>query len=402
MNASQTNSMISTRYNINLPFYLLLATISSFIISIFIFQVFAGLLVFIWLFERNNDKLKTLDATTYLFISFVIIRILTALLSEFPESSIRLFYKDALFFLSFFAFSYYLKIFINGKFRVIFYTLVIAAMVVAGIGVVRFLLGDVHRAESFTSGYSTYSSYLVSLLGFAILLFGSLKVQKQKIFWAIGIIIMLSGIVTSLGRTNIVIAVLIFIAGIIMAKVKLRYIISVILVVAGLTWISFQLNTGEINQRIETPAHLSDRDIILEAAGELFLKFEHPVLGFGPRTFHDIFAKKDLLSDKGVGSWHNDFIQVYFESGFAGLIILLLLIIYPFFIGINCLMRCELDEDRKMILFGALLGEAALVLSALTAGFVNSPVLSVFFAFLISTISAITTSAQAAQEEELN
>ena len=45
--------------------------------------------------------------------------------------------------------------------------------------------------------------------------------------------------------------------------------------------------------------------------------------------------------------------------------------------------------DRKYILIGAVLGLVALFLSALTAGFVNSPVLSILFAFFIATISVI-------------
>jgi O-antigen ligase len=206
---------------------------------------------------------------------------------------------------------------------------------------------------------------------------------------AAGVVLMLSGIVTSLGRTNIVIAILIFIIGIIAIKIKVKYAIALLLFAIGISWFSFQLNVKEINQRIETPVQLSDRDILLGTAKELFMKFERPVIGYGPRTFHDIFTNREQLSDKGVGSWHNDFIQVYFESGFLGLAAFFVIIFFPLIKALECLKGCQLSEDRKYILIGAVLGLVGLVLSALTAGFVNSPVLSILFAFFITTISVI-------------
>ncbi len=55
-------------------------------------------------------------------------------------------------------------------------------------------------------------------------------------------------------------------------------------------------------------------------------------------------------------------------------------------------MDYPLSEDRKYFLIGTMLDLVALVLSALTAGFVDSPVLSVLFTFFITTISVIVYS----------
>jgi len=348
-----------------------------------------GLLVLVWLFESNKNKFKALDIISYIFIAFVLIRILSALFSDYPASSNQLFYKDALFFLSFFGFVYYLKIFNEKKFRTVYSVFVIAAIVVACIGLTKFLTGNVERAQSFTSGYSTFSSYLVSIIGFALISFKFIKNRRQKLLLGTGIVLMLSGIVTSLGRTNIVIAILIFLIGIVVIKIKVRYAVALLLFVIGISWFSFQLNVKEVNQRIDSPVQLSDRDILLGSAKEMFLKFEKPFIGYGPRTFHDIFNNKDQLSDKGVGSWHNDFIQVYFESGFLGLAAFLIIILFPLIKAFKSLINCQLSEDKKNILIGAVLGLVGLVLSALTAGFVNSPVLSILFAFFIAIISTI-------------
>jgi O-antigen ligase len=380
---------IESRFDIRLPYYLAIAVISSFLLSFFLLQLFAGLLVLAWLFEDYKNKLKAIDTISYIFIVFVLIRILSTLFSNYPDSSNQIYYKDLLFFLSFFTFGYYLKVFDESKLRTICYALVIAAIFVACIGLTKFLAGNVERAQSFTSGYSTFSSYLVSLIGFALILFRLIKAKQQNLLLAAGIVLMLSGIVTSLGRTNIVIAILIFIIGIVVIKIKARYAIAILLLAIGISWFAFQLNVKEINQRIEIPVQLSDRDILLETAMELFMKFEKPIIGYGPRTFHEVFTNREQLSDKGVGSWHNDFIQVYFESGFLGLAAFLVIIFFPLIKALKCLKNCRLSEDRKYILIGAVLGLVGLVLSAMTAGFINSPVLSILFAFFLTTISVI-------------
>ena len=381
--------MLDTRYDIRLPFYLTFATISSFLLSLFLLQLFAGLLVLAWLFESNKNKFKAFDKITYIFIVFVLIRILSTLYSDYPDSSNQIYYKDSLFFSSFFAFGYYLKVFDKSKLRTIYYAFVIAAIVVAGIGLTKFLTCNVERAQSFTSGYSTFSSYLVSLIGFALILFKSIRAKRTRLLLAAGIILILSGIVTSLGRTNIVIAILIFAIGIVIIKIKVRYAVFLLLLAIGISGLSFQLNVKKINQRFETSNQLSDRELLLEKAKELFIKYEKPLLGFGPRTFHDVFTKRERLIDKGVGSWHNDFIQVYFESGFLGLTAFLIVIFFPLINALKYLKHFRLSEDENYILIGAILGIVGLVLSALTAGFINSPVLSILFAFFITIISVI-------------
>lgn len=103
--------MISTRYNQNIPFYLLLAAASSFVLSLFLLEVFAGIIVFMWLFEKYSDKKKAMDLLTLAVIAFGIVRIVSIILSEYHADSIESLYKEALFYFSFFAFNYYLKVF---------------------------------------------------------------------------------------------------------------------------------------------------------------------------------------------------------------------------------------------------------------------------------------------------
>jgi O-antigen ligase len=151
--------------------------------------------------------------------------------------------------------------------------------------------------------------------------------------------------------------------------------------------LSFFNNWPEFNRKYSHPEDLSDRNILLMGAEDLFLKFQHPLLGYGPKTFQNIFPYTEELFDKKIGSWHNDFIQIYFESGILEVISFLILIIIPCRLIIK-LLKKDINNDYKNILWGILFGISGLVLSALTAGFIDSPVLSILFAFLIALVSA--------------
>ncbi len=181
---------------------------------------------------------------------------------------------------------------------------------------------------------------------------------------------------------------ILFIAGFFLKKINIREVSLIILLTVSLSLISFYNNSAEANARIEQPASLSDRDVLLEGTKDLFLEFKNPLLGYGPRSFQDIFPYSDMLTDKGIGSWHNDFIQMYFESGALGLISFIFIIMVPYLFLIK-LLKKNIDMEYKIILCGVTLGLSGLILSALTAGFIDSPVLSIIFAFLISLISSI-------------
>ena len=154
--------MIETRYNHRIPLYFFLATISSFLISLFLFQIFAAILIVLWLLEKNKNKFLAFDKISTLFFIFILIRILSVIFSDYPDSRLPMLYKEGIFFLGFYAMSFYLKVFSDNNVKTISFTFVIAAMAVALIGLIRFNLGLVHRAESFSSGYMAFSLYLLA------------------------------------------------------------------------------------------------------------------------------------------------------------------------------------------------------------------------------------------------
>ncbi len=378
--------MIRSKFNLDIIFYLFAAAAFSMMISLFIIQLFAGLLSLFWLFESYENKKKAFNIFSLLLVIFGIIRILSILLSNFPFVSYTSFYKDALFYFSFFSMSFYSQALEKDKIRKIIDIFILGALLVALIGILQFNLKLVERAEAFSSGYATYSSFLIAALGlFTFIPYRRLKKLKWILF-PFGISIFLSGIITSQGRTNIVIAITIIIIAIILKKINFRSVIIIVVLTVAISFISFSNNKKEITQRVENPATLSDRNIILKGAEHL--AFNHPLLGYGPRTFHQIFPFTNQLADKRIGSWHNDFIQVYFESGILGLLAFCALITSALWLSFKFYYSEKINLDNKNMSFGIFLAITALVLSALTAGFIDSPVLSIEFAFFVSLLPA--------------
>ncbi len=381
--------MVETRFNQKIPFYIFLATISSFLISIFLFQIFAVLLIVLWLFEKHQHKIAAFDKISLLFFIFIVVRIVSVIFSEFPDSSIHLFYKDAIFFLSFFAMVFYLKVFDEKHIKIIAFTFVISAMFVALIGIVKFNLGISRRAESFSSGYMAYSLYLLVSLGFGVLLYNFISKNKYVIAWTTGIGMTISGIMLSLGRTNIVLAILAVLVSFFFLKNSKWFAIGIVILTVSISVISFQINTQEISSRIKQLTMMSDRDILWDSAKELFLKFEYPLLGYGPRSFDKIFLERDRLADIKVGSWHNDYIQLYLESGILGLFSYLILLGYSLFTALEYINKRKANQVEKFLLIGLIISTLSLMLAAVTSGFISSPVISAVLAFFLAFISSI-------------
>lgn len=379
---------VTSRFNFKISSFLLIAVAVSFLLTLALLQLFAGALSLLWIFEKWNEKKNAFDIFSKVFLIYLLARLAALVFSEFPDISVQILYKEVLFYLCFFSFSFYFKTLDVETIKTILYYFSFGSVVIALIGIARFNLSIVERAESFSSGYSTFSSYLLTGLGCTIALAENVKKIKHfqwlRIFAAA---ILLVGIVTSLGRANAGIAAAMLIVSLFLKRMKPLQFIYIILITAGFSYLSFQNNSIQVNQRIEAPTQLSDRDIIYKGAGEIF--FTHPMLGYGPKTFSEIFPHKEDFADKGIGSWHNDLLEVYFESGFLGLAAYVLLILSVFFYQIRFLIREKGDLEARTIIYAVMLATAGLFLSALAAGFINSPVLSLVFAFFVGVQSAV-------------
>jgi O-antigen ligase len=378
-----THSRFSSKY-----IFPLLAVLSiSFVLSLFLLQLIGGIIFILWLFEKWDEKKKLLDMLTGSVIVFGTIRLISIVFSAYPSVSYESLYKEALFYTTLVSLSFYLKTFDKKLLLNLILVFIIGAAAMSVAGIIKFILGNVDRAEGFTSGYTVFSSYLITTFGIALFYPKRNQNARWQIFWTLIIFVLFAGIVASLGRTNIAVAILMFIAAVASKKFNLKQIFAFGILFLTIGIIYFYNQPDLIGQRVKNITRLSDRDILWKGAEELL--FERPVLGFGPRTFHNIFPFKDQFVDKDIGGWHNDFLQIYFESGVLGLISFIGLLIVLCIVSIKQIRDKKIDADLRMLSASILAALIGLILSALTAGFITSVVLSIVFVFLISILSRI-------------
>lgn len=377
-----------TRYDERIILSLLIGLTISFLVSLFLLQIFAALLILAWLFEKNENKRKALDEFNIIFLLFVILRILTIFLSEHFDVSSETFYKNGLFFLSLFPLSYYFKVLKNEKVFLITKVYIYNTLIITIVSIIAFNFGFRDRATSVFLGNTTYTPQI--LCGLAMIIGHSFSREKKFdwIYWCTGVVILLTGLVVSLGRTDIVIGILIIFIGIIFKKFTIKSLILFITIVTIFIAISFQSNKIEVEKRIKSPVSFSERDIIWKGAYDL--AFEHPIWGFGPRTFRTVFPYFDQLTDKGVGGWHNDYITIYMESGIITLLLMLLLVWRMIFSGIKKYRKYDRTKPQHLnLLWGTLVGLLALYLTGMTAGFINAPNVSLLFIYILAIFSSL-------------
>lgn len=380
-------NLIKSRFSEKIIFTLLTILAVSFVLSLFLMQLAAAIIFILWLFEKKEEKTKAFDTITAFVLIFGLIRLITIFLSEFPESSFESLYKEALFYTTATALPFYQKTLHKKKVIELLMIFILGAAVISVIGSTRFFIGEVERAQSFSSSYTVFSGYLLAAFTSALFFPKEQKSFYQQLFWALVYTIIFIGLLTSLGRANIAIAVLMFLVAIILKQMPVRQIV-ILIVISLLGFGLYLIRPSKImEQRVENITQLSDRDIIWQGAKEIL--FEHPVFGYGPRTFQQAFPFKEKFADKGIGGWHNDFLQIYFESGFIGLVSFFILLFVIFKTSINQIRNKKTDAELKSLSTSVLVTSIAFILSALVAGFITNVVLSIVFVFLISILSRI-------------
>lgn len=379
--------IVKSRFNSRIILSLLIVLSISFVLSLFVMQLAAGILFVLWLFEKHEQRKKAFDIILKFIVVFGLVRLISIFLSEYPQSSYESFYKEGLFYTSAAAIPFYLKTLDKKSILTLMLAFIIGAAVMSLVGSTRYFFNQVERAQAFTSSYAVFSSYLLAAFSVALFYPEKIKSNSQILLWSAVYIIILIGIVTSLGRANIAIALLVLLSAILFRQIPLKQIIvlGIFFLIGALIYIYNP--PASMEQRVENITQLSDRDIIWQGAKEISLN--HPLLGYGPRTFHQVFPFKERFADKGIGGWHNDFLQIYFESGIAGVISFIVLLFVIIKTSFSQLKNKKTDAELKSLSASVLAAIAALLLSALFAGFITSVVLSIVFVFLISFLSRI-------------
>ncbi len=248
------------------------------------------------------------------FAAFLLCRILSIVFSQDPTVSMRALYIEYFFYLPFFIAS---GIAANNPLetlRSISRILVLSAAIAAALGSTMLFLGDVQRAQSTTAGPYTLGAFLCMALPFAVFTLPTGRKAASVVGW-LQLFLICLGIILTFDRLQwVAMAATIVIAGIFShRRLLLVSLVAAVLVI---------LISPAVQLRFLQFLHISDfmtgRDVLWRGAGMLWDK--HPIVGFGPRTFHEIFPLFDAMPIRGVGSWHNDYLQVYMESGLLGLL----------------------------------------------------------------------------------
>jgi len=331
----------------------------SIIFSITLAQGMVGVLAVLWIWKSIDTKELAFKATPLdlPFLMFIAARILSILVSTDVRTSSVAFYTEVIFYVSFYLMTQLFDTADMQQLRLLIRSLLIAAAVASVIGMVKYASGVVPRASSTTAGYYTLGGYLCIVLTVALFLGTAKEFIPLRWIWMVSCVLLACGIIFTFDRLHWVgMAIVVLFVGV----VKERRMLALFLV-GG---IALAILSPSVAARLDDLVHVfsrsSDRDVLWRGAFAIW--DQHPILGFGPRTFREIFPFWDQVADKGIGSWHNDFLQIYMESGIVGLSSLLWLFASASYVGVKTLRSPLLPEGIRPLCAGLLCSVALMFL----------------------------------------
>jgi len=356
------------------------ACAGTIIFSIAIAQAAALLALLLWLVKVVTTRNYPFSRSPVQipFAVFVAIRILSIPLSTIPSVSIDALRTEIFFYGLFFVVLNEFDATNLKALRNLILILFASAALAAVIGSIKQLTGIAPRAVSTASGYYTLGMFLCTILALAFPLGSRGVIITPKWVWLSGSLLMLLGLLLTFNRLHWVAAGLaVFIGGALYERRLLAVFIA-----AGIAAVLFIPEVGARFQLLlQIGSNMSDRDIIWKGAMQIW--DQHPVTGFGLRTFRDIFPLFDQVQDKGISSWHNDFLQVYMESGAIGLAAFISLFAVMLVTGFRSVRLMAKDHPLRIALASLLLT----MIPFMVAGFILDALIHLLF-FLVAGVLA--------------
>lgn len=362
----------------------ILVLAGSMMFSLFIAQAVTILLILLWLIKlivfRKADLRN--NPFTYPFIAFAIARIISVFLSTDFSQSVQILNKEIFFYPLFFIVVDCFPIEDKKYFKWFVVILVSSAVVASIYGSVTVLIGATHRATSTTSGFYTLGTFLTVITAFLLVIGSDKYFIPSKMVWLLSLIVVVVGILFTFNRIHWALIVLIFFVFGVFRERKLVLIVSIL---AAIIVIAVPMFRERLVELIFFSRNLSDRDVIWQGASMIYS--EHPIFGFGPLTFREIFPLFEKLVDQYISSWHNDYLQVYIESGAVGLISFLWLGFSIFYCGIEIFLSKFVDTYSKDIAFALMLAMVALYATGIVGTFIFSPISSLLFQLFLGILA---------------
>lgn len=314
------------------------------------------------------------------YLLFIAARLISIPFSVNLDASLETLNKEIIFYVIFFVITQNFPIHDKQKTRIAVWVIVGCAIVAAIIGTSKFVLQLSERAESTVSGPATLGMYLSAVLCVIMVIGKNKEYFPNRLLWlAISFVIMI-GIVCTLNRVHwVIMSVIVLTIGVIRER-RLLLAMCVALLIGGTLLPAVTERVVRSFQGLQM--FTTGRDVIWSGAWTMI--GERPLVGFGPRTFHTIFPFFDKVPDKKVGSWHNDYLQMYMESGMLGLLSFLGLMVAVFWYGWRARSRLKSDPLYGDLATGILLAMLVFYLTGLVGGFVIDPLSSLLYRFFLA------------------
>lgn len=246
------------------------------------------------------------------YLAFVLARVISLLLSQYPDESLPALHIEFFYYVVFFLVTQSVRRNEPAVVSALVSLFLGAGLVAALIATLKVGLEIAPRGSSTTAGPYTLGAYLCAALPLALLYPRPPRLSFYR-NWVVPVGLCL-GIVSTFDRLHwACMALIIVIAGMLTRKRALMAGLCVVLALS-LLYPSVRVRLGQVS---DASALLNGRDILWRGAALLI--DDHPLAGFGPRTFRTIFPLFREMPVRGVASWHNDWLQIYMESGLIGL-----------------------------------------------------------------------------------
>jgi len=378
-----TNRQEANKILTGIIIFSIYALYSVLIFSIAALNIFFGAAFILWIIKIavNPDRKFQKTDLDIAFLLYFLTRLISIPLSINISSSLPKIWSELLFFSIYFIITTNFREEIKTKSIYILRILSFTSAAASVIGIYMFLSKTAERAQSTTSGYYTLGIYLTACLAIIMMQPGNKKLFSNKLYYYLYIFITAAGIICTLDRMHWIITGILFI---VISIINKDY--KPVLIFAGIAAVLI-LAIPDVGARlmklIYLKSNMSDRDIVFQ--GFLNIADKKPVFGFGLNTFSEIFPLKEKLVDKGVGSWHNDYIQIYVESGLVGLLAVLYMIFRIYKTAIKSLKR--ISSENKNLIIGLMLSLATMFIAG---GFIDT-LCSFLFRLEIAIIAVICT-----------
>jgi O-antigen ligase len=354
------------------------------ILSIALAQLFSYVIIILAMIQFIQNPRREKTPFDIPFLLFIVVRISSVFFSVDILISLRTLHTEIPYYVLFYAVSQHRALMQERLVQSLLWMFIFGAVIGSCYGIMSVLLGLQERAASFTSGYYTFGSFLTTILAIILILGRSKMFDTKRWIWYGLIIVIATGLILTLNRIHWGIMIILLIGTGIIQERKL--LITMIFLFGFMLLFSPSISR-RLDQAIHFSENLSDRDILWKGASMVW--FNHPILGYGPGTFAEVFPIHNDLKDAKVGGWHNDYIQVSIESGLLGLMSFIWLIYTIYSQVFIKLRRMKGDEGKKRILLALLVGMSTIFISSMTGSGFLDMLIRMMFVFLLAMIALL-------------